>query len=108
MSDLDIWLVIGLLTLSTVLARSTFWLVGHHVNLPKRVTEALRFAPACALAAILIPDFLTNHGQIEVSWHNPQLVAGILASVFFFLIKRNMLATIAFGMAVFTVVRLWG
>ena len=105
MSDLDLWIVIGLLTLSTFLTRATFWLVGHHINLPKRVNEALRFAPACALAAIVIPDFLTHHNQIELSITNPQLIAGICASIFF-LLKRSMLGTIFFGMMVFTLVRL--
>lgn len=107
MSDIEIWIVIILLTLATLLSRSTFWIIGEHINLPKRVTEALRFAPACALAAILIPDFLVDNHHISISWHNPHLVAGILASIFFFVAKRNMLLTIAFGMAAFTVVRLF-
>ncbi|HEY5801438.1 MAG TPA: AzlD domain-containing protein, partial [Burkholderiaceae bacterium] len=51
MSSWEIWLVIGLLVLATALTRSAFWLVGHHINIPKRVQEALRYAPACALAA---------------------------------------------------------
>ncbi|MBI1834510.1 MAG: AzlD domain-containing protein, partial [Burkholderiales bacterium] len=49
MADLDVWLVIVLLTVATVIDRSAFWLIGHHINLPKRVQEALRYAPACAL-----------------------------------------------------------
>lgn len=106
MSDLDLWLVIALLTLATLITRSGFWLVGQHINLPKRVLEALRFAPACALAAILVPDFLTNQHHIDISISNQQLVAGILASVFF-LYKRNMFLTIFFGMGVFTLVRLY-
>jgi len=104
MSDPDIWLVIALLTLATLITRSTFWLIGHHITLPKRVNEALRFAPACALAAILIPDFLVRHNQIDLSITNPQLIAGVLASLFF-LKTRSMLGTIFFGMVVFTLVR---
>lgn len=105
MSDIDIWMVIGLLTLATLVARSTFWLIGHHITIPQRVNEALRFAPACALAAILVPDFLIHHNHIDFSITNPQLVAGVLASVFF-LKTRSMLGTIFFGMVVFTLVRL--
>ena len=104
MSDLDIWLVIALLTLATFITRSTFWLIGHRITIPKRVNEALRFAPACALAAILIPDFLVRHNQIDLSVTNPQLIAGVLASLFF-LKTRSMLGTIFFGMIVFTLVR---
>lgn len=105
MTDLEIWCVIGLLAVATFLARSSFWLVGHHVNLPKRVQEALRYAPACALAAILVPDFLLSDGQLELSLDNPKLMAGLAATAFF-LVKRNMLLTIIFGMAVYTYIRL--
>ncbi len=105
MSDLEIWLVIALLGLATFIARSSFWLVGHKVNLPKRVQEALRYAPACALAAILVPDFLNVNGHMLISLDNPKLIAGIAATAFF-LVKRNMLLTIIFGMAVYTFIRL--
>lgn len=105
MNDAEVWLVIGLLAVATFIARSSFWLVGHRITLPKRVQEALRYAPACALAAIIIPDLLTNNGQIQVSFDNPRLIAGVAASAFF-LVKRNMLLTIIFGMAVYTYIRL--
>lgn len=105
MSDWEIWLVIILLTLATFIARSGFWLVGHHINLPKRVQEALRYAPACALAAIIVPDLLLANGQVEVGLDNPRLLAGLLATAFF-LVRKNMLQTIFFGMAVFTYIRL--
>ncbi|MCH8622263.1 AzlD domain-containing protein [Undibacterium sp. TS12] len=105
MSDWEIWLVIILLTLATFIARSGFWLVGHHINLPKRAQEALRYAPACALAAIIVPDLLLANGQVEVSLDNPRLLAGLLATAFF-LVRKNMLQTIFFGMAVFTYIRL--
>jgi len=105
MSNLDIWAVIAVLTLGTFLTRATFWLVGHHITIPKRVHEALRYAPACALAAIIVPDLLIHHDHIEVSLTNPQLMSGIIAGAFF-LYQRSMLGTILLGMAVFTVVRI--
>jgi branched-subunit amino acid transport protein len=105
MSEAEVWLVIGLLAVATFIARSSFWLVGHRIILPKRVQEALRYAPACALAAIIIPDLLMNNGQIHISVNNPRLIAGIAATAFF-LVKRNMLLTIIFGMAVYTYIRL--
>ncbi len=105
MSNTEIWIVIAELTLATLLTRATFWLVGHHITIPKRVNEALRYAPACALAAIIVPDLLITHDHIEVSLHNPQLVAGVIAGAFF-LYRRSMLGTILLGMAVFTIVRI--
>ena len=106
MSDLDIWLVIIFLTLATFMTRSSFWLVGHHINLPKRVQEALRYAPACALAAIIVPDLLNYQGQLLITVTNPRLIAGVVASAFFF-IRRDMLLTIIVGMGTFTLARLF-
>ncbi|MFZ6646227.1 AzlD domain-containing protein [Undibacterium sp. TJN25] len=105
MSDVEVWSVIILLGVATFIARSSFWLVGHHINLPKRVQEALRYAPACALAAIIVPDLMLANGEIDVAISNPRLVAGLAATAFF-LVKRNMLLTIFFGMAVYTYIRL--
>jgi len=105
MSDLDIWLVIGVLVIATAATRSSFWLVGHHINIPKRVQEMLRYAPACALAAIIAPDVLMNDGHLQLALGNPKLIAAVV-SVIFYLIRRNMLETIVVGMAVFTGLRL--
>jgi branched-subunit amino acid transport protein len=106
MSDIEIWAVIILLTIATIIDRSAFWVIGHHINLPRRVQEALRYAPSCALAAIVAPDFFINDNQLVTSLHNPKLIAGIAAGVFY-LWKKDMLLTIIFGMGIFTVVRLY-
>lgn len=107
MSDWEIWAVIGALAVATAATRSSFWLVGHHITIPKRVQEVLRYAPACALAAIIAPDMLLGAGgQLHVSVANPKLLAGA-AAVLFYLVRRNMLLTIVFGMLVFTCLRLF-
>ena len=106
MSDWEIWAVIGVLTVATAATRSSFWLVGHHITIPKRVQEVLRYAPACALAAIIAPDLLLGSaGQLQLTAANPKLLAGV-AAVAFYLLRRNMLQTIVFGMVVFTGLRL--
>lgn len=105
MSDLEIWAVIAVLVVATAATRSSFWLVGHHITIPKRVQEILRYAPACALAAIIAPDLvLGSQGQLQVAVSNPKLLAGV-AAVLFYLVRRNMLQTIVFGMLVFTALR---
>jgi len=105
MDELDIWLTIVALALATAATRSSFWLVGHHITIPKRVQEMLRFAPACALAAIVAPDILVGSaGELHLGPSNPKLLAGI-AAVLFYLVRKNMLQTIIFGMLVFTALR---
>ena len=106
MSDLEIWAVIGVLCVATAAARASLWLVGHRISIPKRVQEMLRFAPACALAAIIAPDVLMDStGHVQATLLNPKLLAGI-AAVVFYLLRKNMLQTIIFGMLVFTAIRL--
>ena len=105
MADWEIWLTIAALAAATAITRSSFWLIGHHITIPKRVNEMLRFAPACALAAIIAPDLLMDGAQVQLDLFNLKLLAGIAATIFY-LIRRNMLQTIVFGMLVFTGLRL--
>ena len=55
MKDLYIWSVIIGLTGVTVLTRSFFLVLGDRIPLPERVQHAMRYAPACALAALIAP-----------------------------------------------------
>lgn len=106
MAEWEIWLVIPVLCAATACTRSVFWLVGHRVNIPPRVQEMLRYAPACALAAIVGPDLvLGTHGEAELTLANPKLLAGV-ASLLYYLWRRSMLQTIVFGMLVFTLLRI--
>jgi branched-subunit amino acid transport protein len=106
MSNWEIWVVIGVLCVATAATRSSFWLIGHFVTIPPRVQEVLRYAPACALAAIIGPDLLIDGaGHTQLTLANPKLIAAIAALVFY-LWRRSMLMTIFFGMAVFTLLRI--
>ncbi|MES2128455.1 MAG: AzlD domain-containing protein [Pseudomonadota bacterium] len=106
MADWEVWTVIGVLIVATAVTRSAFWLVGHHITIPPRVQEMLRYAPACALAAIVAPDLLVDSaGTVALTLANPKLLAG-LGAIGFYMLRKNMLQTIVFGMAVFTVLRI--
>jgi branched-subunit amino acid transport protein len=104
-ADWEIWAVIGVLAIATAATRSSFWLIGHRVTIPKRVQEMLRYAPACALAAIIGPDLVLGQGgELQLGLANPKLLAGI-AALIFYVLRKNMLHTILFGMLVFTLLR---
>jgi len=106
MADWEIWTVILVLGVATACTRSAFWLVGHRVAIPPRMQEVLRYAPACALAAIVAPDLVLGaRGEIALELANPKLLAGI-ASLVYYLWRRSMLQTIVFGMLVFTLLRI--
>jgi len=106
MTEWEIWATIAVLAAATAITRSSFWLVGHHITIPKRVQEMLRYAPACALAAIIAPDLLlTPGGALHTDGINMKLIAGIAATAYY-LLRRNMLEMIIFGMLVFTGLRI--
>ncbi len=105
MNSLDTWITIGLLTLATIITRSSFFLLGDAVKFPPKVQHALRYAPAAALAAIIAPDLLLSGGSVSFAWANPKLLAAIGAALFF-VSTRHLLGTIVVGMALFTAFRL--
>jgi branched-subunit amino acid transport protein len=105
MADWEIWIVILVLGVATACTRSTFWLIGHRVTIPPRVQAMLRYAPTCALAAVIGPDLVLGQGgEVQLTLANPKLMAGF-AALGFYLWRRNMLQTIVFGMLVFTLLR---
>ncbi|MEO6353297.1 MAG: AzlD domain-containing protein [Burkholderiaceae bacterium] len=105
MNDFDTWITIILLTVATILTRSSFFLLGNAVKFPPKVQHALRYAPAAALAAIIAPDLLLSGGTVSFDWANPKLLGAIGAGLFF-VTTRHLLGTIVVGMALFTVFRL--
>ena len=110
MSDVStLYLVVAIagLAVATFVTRSSFFVLPARFELPPRVEQALRYAPACALAAIIAPGVLTKHGDIEIGWGNHEMWAVLVATVVFAK-TRNMLVMMAAGMAVFTALRLLG
>lgn len=105
MNTLQIWLVIGGMTLVTAATRAFFLLGGEHAVLPERVQRALRYAPAAALVAVVVPEVLETPHGISFALSN-QALYGTLAGLAWFLWRRSMLGTIVVGMAAFTVLRL--
>lgn len=104
MSDLAVWLVIVGLTAVTVATRSAFLVLGRRFALPERVRHALRYAPVCALVALIAPELAVADGTLALSPANPKLVAGVAAAAVM-VATRNMIAAMAVGMAGFWALR---
>jgi branched-subunit amino acid transport protein len=66
----------------------------------------LRYAPAAALAAVVLPDVLTTPEGLSFASTNHELYA-TLSGLAWFLWRRTMLGTIVTGMVVFTLLRLF-
>jgi branched-subunit amino acid transport protein len=104
MSNLEIWLTIGGLTLLTIVTRNAFLVLGDRVTLPPRVQHALRFAPACALVALVVPEVVLQSGTLALGVSNPKLVAAVV-TVTVIVSTRRAVAAIALGMLAYTLVR---
>lgn len=104
MSTLEIWLTIALMTVVTVATRTVMLAFGDRIALPERVQHAMRFAPACALTALIAPELLTEQGAWAVSLANAKLVAGGIA-IAVMMATRSLLATMGVGMAAYLTLR---
>ena len=104
MSAVEVWATIVLMTAVTVATRTVMLAFGDRIPLPERVQHALRFAPACALTALIAPELLTEQGAWAISLANAKLVGGAIA-IAVMLATRSMLATMGLGMAAYLALR---
>lgn len=105
MSVADFILLVVLMTLTTAVTRSFFFLLAGS-RMPPWLQHALGYVPAVALAAIIAPDLLMSGGHLALDISNVKLLAGIAATSFF-LLTRHLISTLVFGMGVFTLLRLY-
>ena len=96
-----IYSAIALLTVCSVLTRAGFMVFGDYIPLPDSVRRALRYAPAAALTAIVVPDLLPWKADVGPVF-DYKLVAAML-SIVVFLRSRSAVLVIVVGM-----VGLWG
>jgi branched chain amino acid efflux pump len=103
-SGLTLGVVIAGLTLVTLVSRSLFLVLGDRVPIPSRIQRGLRYAPACALAALIVPQLVLHDQTLQLTLANPRLDAGLIA-LLVMRISHNMLAAMVTGMAAFLVLR---
>ncbi len=106
MPAIYIWGAIVGMTVVTALTRAFFLLGGERAVLPPRVQRALRYAPAAALVAVVVPDVLETPQGLSIGLGNHALY-GALAGLGWFLWRRSMIGTIIVGMIAFTLLRLY-
>lgn len=106
MTSTQIWLAIIGMTFVTAVTRAMFLIGGERTVLPARVQRMLRYAPAAALAAVVLPDVLGTPEGLSFAPSNHEFYA-TLSGLAWFLWRRTMLGTIVVGMVVFTLLRLF-
>jgi branched-subunit amino acid transport protein len=99
--------IVGL-ALTTFVTRTSFLLAGSRLKLGHKVETALRYAPVCTLAAIIVPDVLI-HGpahDYDFSLFNPRLVGAFAAGIWL-CFSRNIIGCLLTGMAGYSLARLF-
>lgn len=94
------------LTVVTFLTRASFFLLPQRITLPQQVERALRYAPACALMAIIVPSVMSRDHEVFLAWDNFQMWA-VLAGTALFYVRRNMLLMMTATIVVYTLLRLY-
>ena len=92
------------MVLATFMTRAALLLVGQRFKLSPHVEAALRFAPVCALAVLIVPEVVVQEGVVNLSLANPRMAAALAATAFL-LWKRSMIGCIIVGLLVITAFR---
>jgi branched-subunit amino acid transport protein len=95
---MNLWLTILLAGLVTFATRLSFIFLLDKMKVPDWFRRGLRFVPVAVLSAIVLPELTSPNGTLNLSWHNSQLFAGMVAILVAWR-TRNVILTILAGMA---------
>ncbi len=96
--------IVGLAA-TTVLTRGFFIIPDRDLPLPGWLRQGLRYAPLAALAAVIVPEVVTNNGTLITTWKDARLYAAAVGAAYFFW-RRGILGTILTGTATMLALRL--
>ena len=102
MTEIDfhsVTVIVGL-ALVTVLARGFFLISSKPWSLPHWAQRGLQYAPIAALAAVVVPEVVTTHGQLVSTWQDARLFSAAAGGAAYFW-RKDVLFTIVVGMAVY-------
>lgn len=97
-----LWLTFLAIGATTLMTRGSFIVLGEKARLPPALSRALRYSPAAALSALVLPDILLDGGEFAPL--NPKLAAAIVV-VAVALRWRNPWLPFILGMAVLIALR---
>lgn len=98
----DLWtlaVIVGLAGV-TVLTRCFFFILDRPWGLPEWAHRALHYAPAAALAAVILPEIVMSHGHLIATWQDARLFGAAAGTAWYFR-QRGVLGTMLAGMAVY-------
>ncbi len=103
---MKIWWTILAAGVITYTIRLSFIVALERFKFPDWFSRSLRYVPPAVLSAILVPELADWNGKINLSWQNPQVIAGIVAALVAWR-TRNVFLTLAAGMVCFVALYIW-
>ncbi|WP_108652533.1 AzlD domain-containing protein [Dongshaea marina] len=96
MSQSQIWIILLAGSLGTFAFRYSFLWLADRYQMPQTLRSLLKYVPAAVLAALVTPAVMTPAINSS-NWHDPRLIAGIVALAIAWR-TRNTLLTLIGGM----------
>lgn len=84
----------------TVLTRCFFFILDRPWSLPAWAHRALQYAPAAALAAVVLPEVVLDQGVLIATWRDARPYAALVGAAVYFW-RHSVLLTLLAGMAVY-------
>jgi len=104
---MNIWLTLFLGGLITFGMRFSFIYLFGKFEIPETMRRALHYVPPAVLSAIIFPEVFLHNQQLDLSFGNHRLLAGLAAVVVAYFTK-NTLITILAGMIALVLLQLFG
>ena len=95
---MNLWLMVIVAGALTFLIRLSFISLLANWEMPALAHRALSFVPPAVMSAIVFPELLIRDGHLAVSLDNHRLIAGVIAILIAWRLKKIM-PTIVVGMA---------
>jgi branched-subunit amino acid transport protein len=96
--------ILGLAVI-TLVTRAFFLIPDRDLPMPGWLREGLRYAPLAAMAAVVVPEIVTNQGTLIATWKDPRLYGAAAGAAYYFW-RRGILGTIVCGTAVLLALKL--
>jgi branched-subunit amino acid transport protein len=103
---MNIWLIMLIGGLITFGMRFSLIFLFGKFEIPETMRKALHYVPPAVLSAIIFPELLYRSNQLDISFGNTRLLAGIVAILVAWFTK-NTLLTILAGMLALLLLQLF-
>jgi branched-subunit amino acid transport protein len=99
------YIIIGM-ALVTYFTRFGSLALFRFTGVPTWLNRWLKYVPVGILTALIVPSLLLPKGYLDITLNNHYLIAGIVAA-FVAYKSRNIIATLALGMSIMFVLKLF-